>query len=111
MKKTLICSLFALTIAGAHAQFSSGNLAVLRVGDGSTALVNTGHGIFIDQFTTSGSLVDSISIPSTGGGALILSGTATAEGALSRSSDGQYLTFYGYNRPVGRVGSVSNSVV
>ena len=85
MKGLLFFTCFAITAATAQAQFTSGNLAVLRLGDGASALVNTGAGIFVDQFTPSGSLVNSLSIPSTGGSALVLSGTATAEGALSRS--------------------------
>ena len=109
MKKTLLISLSLFSIAAANAQFTAGNLAVLRVGDGVATLVNTGSGIFIDQYSTIGSLVNSVSIPSTGSGALVLSGTATAEGTLSRSSDGQFLTFYAYNRAVGGTGSVSTS--
>lgn len=109
MRNAICFSLFAFVFATAQAQFTPGNLAVLRIGDGAAALANTGNGTFIDQYATSGSLVNSLSIPSTGSGALVLSGTATAEGALARSSDGQYLTFYGYNRAVGGVGSVSAS--
>src|SRR5262245_58446036 len=87
------------------------NLVVLRVGDGVGTLVNTGNPFFLDQFTTSGGLLNSVAIPSTGAGALVLNGTATAEGALSRSANGQYLTFGAYNRAVGGSGSVSASTV
>ncbi len=81
----------------ARAQFSPGNLAVFRVGDGTQTLANTGNSIFVDQFTTGGSRVNSLAVPASGVSALIVSGSATSEGALSLSADGRYLTFAGYN--------------
>ena len=70
-----------------------------RVGDGVTALANTGNAIFLDEYTISGSLVQSIALPTTTSGAnssIFASGTATSEGMLQRSADKQYLTFAGY---------------
>jgi hypothetical protein len=81
----------------AAAQFVPGNLAVIRLGDGTQTLANTGNSVFIDQYTVSGSLVNSVAIPDSGASALIMSGTATAEGALVRSANGLVLTFGGYN--------------
>jgi hypothetical protein len=80
-----------------------GNLAVVRVGDGVQTLANTGNTVFIDQYTPLGLPVNSLQIPDSGASALIMSGNATSEGALSLSGDGRYLTIAGYNitRPFG----------
>jgi hypothetical protein len=88
-----VCTL-ALT---ARAQFNPGNLAVFRVGDGVQTLANTGNSVFVDQYTTAGSFVNSVAIPTSGGSALIVSGTASSEGALALSADGRFLTLAGYN--------------
>ena len=81
----------------AAAQFAAGNLAVLRLGDGQQTLVNSGNSIFVDQFTTNGTLVNSTSIPDAGTGALLLGGSATSEGGLTRSLDGRLLSFLAYH--------------
>jgi hypothetical protein len=77
--------------------FVAGNLAVLRVGDGSESLSSHGNSVFIDQFTTNGTLVGSIAIPDNATNALLVSGSASSEGALTRSADGRLLEFAGYN--------------
>ncbi len=77
--------------------FAPGNLAVLRVGDGTESLSSHGNSVFIDQFNTSGTLVGSIAIPDNATNALLVSGSASSEGALSRSADGRLLIFAGYN--------------
>ncbi len=81
------------------ASFTPGNIVVYRVGDGSASLVNTGNAVFLDEYTLSGTLVQSIALPTVSSGAnkpLIASGTATSEGLLTRSTDGQYLLLTGY---------------
>jgi hypothetical protein len=77
--------------------FVAGNLAVLRVGDGTESLSSHGNSVFIDQFTTNGTLVGSIAIPDNATNALLISGSASSEGALTRSADGRLLEFAGYN--------------
>jgi hypothetical protein len=109
MKKLLYSTpivLFALTI---HAQFLPGNLAIVRLGDGTQTLGNTGNSVFVDQYTPVGGLVNSLAIPDSGASALIMSGNATSEGALSLSGNGHFLTIAGYNttRPFGS--SLANS--
>ena len=79
------------------AVFSAGNLAVLRVGDGTETLASSGNSVFIDQFTTNGTLAGSITISDHAANALIVSGSATSEGALTRSADGRLLVIGGYN--------------
>jgi hypothetical protein len=100
-------------ITSAQAQFTAGNLVVVRDGDGSAPLSNAGTAIFLDQYTTSGALVNSLSIPSTGSSALVNSGTAGSEGTLNLSANGQYLVIAGYNTTAGSAsiaGSTSATV-
>lgn len=81
------------------APFTPGNLVVYRVGSGTGNLVNTGNPVYLDEYTPSGTLVQSIGLPTTANGTqkqLIASGTATAEGILTRSPDGRYLLLAGY---------------
>ncbi|MBS1565198.1 MAG: T9SS type A sorting domain-containing protein [Bacteroidetes bacterium] len=106
MKKILPLAL--LLIAGhARAQFGAGNLVIYRVGSGSGSLVNTGSPVFLDEYSTTGTKIRSLTIPATdpdGAGPnhqLIASGTATSEGLLSRSVDGRYLVLTGYGVNVG----------
>ena len=81
--------------------FTPGNVVVYRVGDGVTALSGNAAAVFLDEYTPSGTLVQSIAMPTataiTGNRALTASGTATSEGELTRSVDGQYLVAAGYN--------------
>jgi hypothetical protein len=77
--------------------FVAGNLAVFRAGDGIESLSSHGNSVFIDQFTPGGTLVSSIAIPDNAANALLISGSASSEGALTRSADGRLLEFAGYN--------------
>ena len=99
------------------ASFTPGDLVVYRVGDGSAGLVNTGAAVFLDEYTPSGTLVQSIALPTTNNGnnkPLIASGTASSEGLLSRSADGRYLALTGYGTTLGGglslSGTFANSV-
>lgn len=110
---------FLLAIAGLiqakpvlAASFTNGNIVVYRVGSGSGSLVNTGNPVFLDEYTPGGTLVQSIALPTTVSGSnkqLIASGTATSEGMLARSADGQYLILTGYGRDLGQSGSISGT--
>jgi hypothetical protein len=105
---TATAALFLLA-AVAQAQFSPGDLVVLRDGTGSGALSSAGTAIFLDQYTTSGAFVNSQAIPTTGSPALVNSGTAASEGQLSLSANGQYLVFAGYNVAAGTAGVASSA--
>ena len=58
---------------------------------------------------TSGSLVQTISIPTAGGAQITCSGSATSEGALTLSSDRSVLTFAGYAASPGVAGIASTA--
>jgi hypothetical protein len=79
------------------AAFAAGNLAVLRIGNGSETLSSSGNSVFIDQFTTNGTLAGSVAIPDNATNALLVSGSASSEGALTLSADGRLLILAGYN--------------
>ena len=96
-------------VTTAQAQFTAGDLVVLRDGTGSSALTSAGTAIFLDQYTTSGTFVNSLAIPSTGASALVNSGTAGSEGALNLSANGQYLVIAGYNAAAGTASIASSA--
>ena len=103
-------SLFTPPVQGAA--FTPGNLVIYRVGDGSAALVATGTAVFLDEYTTAGVLVQSIPVPTTTVGAqrrVVCSGSATTEGFLTRSTDGQYVVFSGYDAALGAAVTTSTS--
>src|SRR3954451_17551337 len=77
--------------------FSPGNLAIMRLGDGTQLLTNSGNTISLDQYTTKGALVSSQILPDSGPNALLLSGVASSEGGLTRSTDHSVLVIAGYS--------------
>jgi len=94
------------------APFTAGNVVVYRVGTGSGTLSNAATEVFLDEYTTSGTLVQSIAMPTSVSGShrrLTASGTATSEGQLNLSADGQYLTLTGYDADVGTAGIASTA--
>jgi VCBS repeat-containing protein len=96
----------------AASPFTAGNLVVYRVGDGVSALVSAATPVFLDEYTPAGVLVQTIAVPTTTSGsnrALTASGTATSEGLLTRSIDGQFLTLTGYNAAVGTASITSSA--
>lgn len=96
--KTIFFAALALTTNSALAQFTPGNVTVLQIGDGVATLTNTGNGVILREFnSTTGAPTYSVAAPVTGTNAILNSGTATSEGALSLTSNGQYLVFGGYN--------------
>ena len=93
----------------ANNPFTPGNLAVYRLGDGSGALSSVAAAVFVDELTTSGGAVQSVPLPSTEGSAFVNSGSASSEGALMLSPDGQVLCFAGYNAAAGTAGVAATS--
>ncbi len=90
--------------------FVAGNLVVLRVGNGAELLSNQGNSIYIDQFNTNGVIVGSLALPNYGSNALVISGSSTSEGALSRSADGRLLMLAGYNIPLTNTAALTTSL-
>ena len=88
--------------------FTNGDLAVVRIGaPGSGATIagsDVGTAVFIDEYTPTGTLVQTIPLPtsSTAGSnqALVL-GNNNSEGELNLSTDGKDLLLAGYDSTVG----------
>jgi predicted extracellular nuclease len=95
------------------AALTTGNLVIYRVGNGAAALASSATPVFLDEYTTSGgSPVQSIAMPTTDSGAnqiLTASGTASSEGLLTRSTDGNYLMLAGYDAAVGTASITSST--
>jgi uncharacterized repeat protein (TIGR01451 family) len=82
------------------APFTEGNVVIYRIGTGTGSLVNLGNPVFLDEYSPTGVLVQSVALPTVVNGAqkrLIASGTATSEGLLSRSADGRFIVVPGYD--------------
>jgi Bacterial Ig-like domain (group 3) len=92
-------------IETAQQAFTPGDLIAIQRGDGSVNLGSSGYLVFLDEYTPAGALVQKIALPNIDAGnshGLLLSGQNGAEGLLSRSADGYYLTLAGYDVPVGQ---------
>jgi hypothetical protein len=99
-------------LAPVLAQITPGNLVVLRVGDGSASLTNAATAVFLDEYTTAGAYVQTVALPTAASGAqraFACSGTATSEGALTQSVDGNYLIAAGYGAAPGTASIASTS--
>jgi len=103
MLRTLT-ALIVLTASALCQGLTFGNLYVVRVGDGSAALSSVSTPTFVDEYTTTGTFVQTIAMPTAPSGAnypLTNAGSSTSEGFLNQSTNGLYLTLAGYATPPG----------
>lgn len=96
LRAALIFFLSSFLTQVTHAQFTLGNLVVMKIGDGVSTLTSTGNPIIFNEYNTSGVLTYSVPVPSTGTNALVIRGNATSEGYISLSADGNYIVFGAY---------------
>ena len=114
MKRLLAVLFFVATILPwsgrleAQTPYSTGNLVVLRVGDGSAALGSSSTAVFLDEYSPSGTLVQAHPLPTSGANVLSNSGSATSEGQITLSQDTYYLLLAGYNTGPGTA-SIANT--
>ena len=107
---TLIAVVCSIVCANAQGKpLTAGNIVIYRVGDGSTTLGTSAAPVFIDEYSTATTLsgtaplVQSIPLPSKHGTApsgsylLTAQGTSGTEGLITRSVDGNYIVFAGYD--------------
>lgn len=80
--------------------FTAGNLVVYRIGDGSSTLSTNADKVFLDEYTPSGVLVQSIQMPSTGQ-KITMAGGIVDGGYLTLSANGKYLVVPGWNADLG----------
>ena len=96
MKKAILpilsisIALLMSTSAEAAQSLLSDSIVVYRVGTGANSLVNTGNSAFLDEYSRTGTLIQSIDL------GIVASGTATSEGFINRSGDGRYIIATGY---------------
>jgi Carboxypeptidase regulatory-like domain len=105
-KLFFLCLVIGLSAVGQTlaAPFTPGNLAVCRVGDGVAAITNTGTAVFVDEYTPSGTLVQTVAMPTAISGLnlrLVVVGTGTTDCQITRSADGRYLVITGYDAATG----------
>src|SRR5690349_20319391 len=97
MKKLFFCTMLSClvaVIATAQVPFTPGNIVVSRIGDGAAPLASSTRPVFLDEYSPSGTLIQSIALPTATAGAnhmLTLNGTNPEVGALTLSPDKQYL--------------------
>jgi hypothetical protein len=111
-KFALLAATFLLTSAAQGAAFTSGNLVVYRIGDGSTALSNNATPVFLEEISPNGTSVQTISLPTVNVGnqrSLMATGTSTSEGFLNRSVNGACIVLTGFNTSVGSATTSSAS--
>lgn len=104
--RKLACMLAVMLVVaiGYAAPFTPGNLVVTRFGDGVATLTSAAAPTFLLEYSPAGTLVQTIPMPTVAGSygrAFTNAGSASSEGFLKRSVDGQYLTLAGYDATVG----------
>jgi hypothetical protein len=107
------CILLGITtcfvVSGLFSQipFKSGNIVVSRIGDGSIPLSNASAPVFLDEYTPSGTLIQSIPMPTSANGAnktFTLEGFSAdlgeLTGLLNLSPNGQWISAAGFDAPL-----------
>lgn len=90
--------------AAAAAQITPGNLVVVSVGTGTGALSSASTPVVVRELTTSGSLVQTIALPTAAAAPhwpLTLAGSSGGEGLITQSKEGNHLILAGYGAPPG----------
>jgi hypothetical protein len=117
IRRLLLLVGFMFAAARLQAAFSlgSGNLYVYQIGDGNTngyATATAAAPIYIDQFSTNGTLLNQVELPTNSAVTIIASLNSATEGSLSLAPAGNALVFMGYTNngsfPVG-TGGVNSS--
>jgi hypothetical protein len=103
---------FLAPAALAQTPFTIGNIVVVRVGDGGAALSTASAPCFLDEYTTSGTFVQTIALPTVASGSNLpfsSSGSLSSEGFLNVSENGIYLLLGGYGETPGVSGAVART--
>jgi len=85
-------------------RFNDGYLSLFKVTSGAS-LNNTATGIVLEEYVNTGtgqsSTNFSVSMPTSGTNTVLVSGTASSAGAITRSDNGRYVVVPGYNATLG----------
>ena len=107
----LTAAIAAVPLSTHAAAITSGDVLIYRVGTGAAALGTTAAAVFLDEYSPSGSLVQSIAVDSASAtGAVTAVGTATSEGIITASTDGTKLIFTGYRTAAGTAAPTATTV-
>ena len=97
--------------------FTPGDLVVERIGTGSSGPSHTppGTAIFLDEYSPTGVLVQSVALPTAAGSGntlnpIVDSGSASTQGLLTLSANGSSLVVPGYDAPAGTASITSSTV-
>lgn len=112
-------SVAAVSILTSPLRLATTNLVVLRIGDGAQTLTARGNSMFLDQFTSGGSLRGTVSIPDSGPTAMVAigpnvvtlsgGGTSVSGSGLTKSANGQFLVLGAYNTNLSYPADLNNS--
>ena len=121
-RMAVAAAVVGLLAGPAEAQFTSGQVVVLRVGGdglynpGVSPLGSVATAVFLDQFGPAGGQAApsfTVSVPTSAannsGSGLEISGSATTEGQITRAANGQSLTIAGYNAQIDSPGVSSSA--
>lgn len=84
----------------AQSSFTKGNLVVYKIGNGTDTLSSAGFLVNVDEFTPSGTFVQSHPLPTVIAGnnkRMVAPGNATTEGQITLSTDKKFLLVTGYD--------------
>ena len=111
--KNFITLLFTFCVLVVQAQnFTSGNIVVTRIGNGTNALSANTAAVDLVEFTPAAAnpATKTVSLGSTTGNRLVVTGTTSQEGQLSLSTNGNYLNLIGYDAPALEVSTANLAV-
>jgi hypothetical protein len=100
MKKYYTLLLATIFCFESFAQFTSGNLVVVRVGDGTLLNGGAAARCFLDEYSPTGTFVQTVAMPVTTVGSnrqFMINNSSSFEGLVTQSGDGRYLLLMGYD--------------
>ncbi len=99
-----------ITILSAN-PFTPGNILVYKVGDSATALSANGSPIFLNEYTPSGTFVQSkrLSRTTAGVNTILSAATSNSEGYITLNTNGTNVAVGGYNAPTTNASSLSGA--
>ena len=90
--------------------WTAGNLVVSRIGSGDAYPTGSvGVAMFLEQITPAGSAVSTLPMATVGTERLVISGSSTAEGFISRTESGDAIVVPGYDAAVGTTSLTSTA--
>jgi hypothetical protein len=92
------------------------NIVAIRVGDGAQGLTTHGNSMFVDQWAPNGAYLTTMNLPDSGPSGLVAIGptlttspSSVTGNGLSRSANGRFLVFGGYNTNLSFTADLQNA--